>query len=252
MKHLRHSLTVLLALSILLNAALGWRLYHQASAQVTIETSKPDPERPTAANAAFDWKQLEAPDFATYIANLRRAGCPEATIRHLIQPELHAVFESRRQNPATRTSEPSSSAAETAALAALLGSPSIATEAPTPPLAAPSTPKTTSASVPAAFLVGNAPGDPTIRDGSLSLTPTDTTLSPETLQTLSDIRQEFGNAVKPASDDPTSREFYLRWLKAQRLSDDRFSALYGGDHFMKVQQQANLQQAMEEAAQAGK
>ncbi len=251
MKHLRHSLTILLAVSMLLNAVLGWRLYHPVSTQVTIETSKPDPEPPPAANTVFDWKQLEAPDFATYIANLRRAGCPEATIRHLIEPELHAVFESRRQNPAARTSEPSSSAAETAALAALLGSPWIATEASSPPPAAPSSPKTTTAPVPAAFLVGNAPGDPAIRGGSLSLTPTDATLAPETLQTLSDIRQEFGNAVKPASDDPTSREFYLRWLKAQRLSDDRFSSLYGGDHFMRVQQQANLQQAME-AAQTDK
>lgn len=49
---------------------------------------------------------------------------------------------------------------------------------------------------------------------------------------------------------PSSRAFYLQWLKAQRQSDDYFASLYGGDHFISVQQQANLQRAQNGADNA--
>jgi len=252
-------LSSLLTLSLLANAVLGWLAWPSSSPHVRDEApaTAPPPPKP----AVFNWSQLEAPDFATYIVNLRRAGCPEATIRHLIEPELHAVFEARRQNADGHVSADE----EAATLTALLGtSPpsqaSASTPAETPPAplnpsqaVSPSTaPLAASAfeslSVPAAFLVGDAAGDSVLRDDGLSITPTDTTLAPETRQTLSDMRRHFGDQVASIGSDPTSREFYLQWLKAQRASDDYFSALYGGDHFMRVQQQANLQRALDRAA----
>src|SRR4051812_6817760 len=32
----------------------------------------------------FSWKEVESPDYPTYIANLRDIGCPEPTIRDII------------------------------------------------------------------------------------------------------------------------------------------------------------------------
>lgn len=232
-------LPTLLILSLLANAVLGWLAWPSSSPRVMEEShvsAVPAAAKPTA----FDWSAVEAPDFATYIANLRRAGCPEPTIRNLIEPELHAVFEARRQNSAAPAAEPSSPADEAVTLAALLGTPE-----PTPPgePAAASNSASSFPSIPAAFLVGNAAGDSITQDGGLALTPTDASMAPETHQTIADMRQQFGDQVTAGSSDPSSREFYLQWLKAQRLSDDYFASLYGGDHFISVQQQANLQRS---------
>lgn len=252
---MKRLLPLLLTLSLLANAVLGWLASQSRSIGAITGpsedagTSQRIPATPALPppSPVLDWRSLEAPDFATYIANLRRAGCPEATIRHLIEPELHAVFEARRQNTAAYASEPSSPADEAATLAALL----YAEEA-SKPAASHATTRSTNAlsSVPAAFLVGNAAGDSIAQDGSLTLTPTDASLSPETLQTLTDMRQQFGDQVTASGSDPSSREFYLQWLKAQRQSDDYFASLYGGDHFISVQQQANLQRAQSGADNA--
>ncbi|MBL9182621.1 MAG: hypothetical protein JNN17_10795 [Verrucomicrobiaceae bacterium] len=252
---MKRLLPLLLTLSLLANAVLGWLASQPGSIGAIpgpsedAGTSQRLPATPALPppSPVLDWRSLEAPDFATYIANLRRAGCPEATIRHLIEPELHAVFETRRQNTAAHASTPSSQADEAATLAALLKAPE-----PTPPAEPVSASNTASsfASIPAAFLVGNAAGDSITQDGSLSPVPTDASLSPETLQTLADMRQKFGDQVTASGSDPSSREFYLQWLKAQRQSDDYFASLYGGDHFISVQQQANLQRSQNGSSNA--
>lgn len=247
---MKRPLHLLLALSLFSNAMLGWMVFrfepHQAAILET-STNAQVVRTPSAEPTVIDWNSLEAPDFATYIANLRRAGCPEPTIRRLIEPELHAVFEARRQNPLTNLSEPCSPEDEAATLAALLESDKSeellkSLETAQANLVLPF--------VPAAFLVGNAATDLAFQDNALSITPTDTSLAPETFQTLADMRQQFGDQVTASGSDPSSREFYLQWLKAQRQSDDYFASLYGGDHFISVQQQANLQRAQNGSSNA--
>lgn len=251
---MKRPLHLLLALSLLSNAVLGWMAFRFEAYQAAIPTPSTDEQvrrTPPAEPVLLDWRSLEAPDFATYIANLRRAGCPEATIRHLIELELHAVFEARRQNPTAEPSAPFSAADEAATLAALLGAEE--SELPVASLASSTAADqvtTTPPSIPAAFLVGNASNDAVLRDGTLSVLPTDASLAPETLQTLADMRRQFGDQVTTGSSDPSSREYYRLWLKAQRQSDDYFASLYGGDHFINVQQQANLQRAQSGADHA--
>jgi hypothetical protein len=41
---------------------------------------------------AFQWNQIETPDFQQYIANLRAIGCPEETIRDLIIAEVNKLY----------------------------------------------------------------------------------------------------------------------------------------------------------------
>ncbi len=44
----------------------------------------------------FAWKQLESPDYAVYIANLRDIGCPEETIRDIVIADVDALYARRR------------------------------------------------------------------------------------------------------------------------------------------------------------
>lgn len=45
----------------------------------------------------LDWRSVESADYATYVANLRRIGCPEETIRDIILADINQLYESRRQ-----------------------------------------------------------------------------------------------------------------------------------------------------------
>ncbi|MSU61850.1 MAG: hypothetical protein EXS31_05550 [Pedosphaera sp.] len=45
---------------------------------------------------SFTWDEIESGDFKDYIANLRRIGCPEETVRDIIVAEVNAMFERRR------------------------------------------------------------------------------------------------------------------------------------------------------------
>jgi hypothetical protein len=54
----------------------------------------PAPEVPT--RASLKWSQLESSDYPTYIANLRKIGCPEATICDIITADLTKLYNSRK------------------------------------------------------------------------------------------------------------------------------------------------------------
>jgi hypothetical protein len=43
----------------------------------------------------FHWSQVESADYLTYIANLRRIGCPEATLRDIIVADVNSLFAPR-------------------------------------------------------------------------------------------------------------------------------------------------------------
>jgi hypothetical protein len=44
----------------------------------------------------FSWREVESPDYPTYVANLRDIGCPEQTIRDIIIADVNALFTRRR------------------------------------------------------------------------------------------------------------------------------------------------------------
>lgn len=47
----------------------------------------------------FHWSMLESDDYAVYIANLRRVGCPEPLIRDMIADELRSLYADRPLPP---------------------------------------------------------------------------------------------------------------------------------------------------------
>jgi LysM repeat protein len=46
----------------------------------------------------FSWREVESPDFPTYIANLHDIGCPDQTIRDIIIADVNGLFARRRAN----------------------------------------------------------------------------------------------------------------------------------------------------------
>jgi hypothetical protein len=59
-----------------------------------------DAARPFKTNVVvrrqgFTWNEIESTDFTAYIANLRRIGCPEKTIRDIIVAEVNDLFAER-------------------------------------------------------------------------------------------------------------------------------------------------------------
>lgn len=74
---------------------------------------EPLPENPVpttviqTAPQPFNWSQLESSDYRTYVANLRRIGCPEQTIRDIVAADLDGAY----YGPRRRALEQSAAAA---------------------------------------------------------------------------------------------------------------------------------------------
>jgi RNA polymerase sigma factor (sigma-70 family) len=46
----------------------------------------------------LDWRQVESPDYRTYIKNLRSVGCPEQTIRDIVVADVNAFFNTKERS----------------------------------------------------------------------------------------------------------------------------------------------------------
>ena len=94
----------LLIVSACVNVALlaAWLSARKAASPATneagINNTSPAPARPLVVvrKQFFSWDELESPDYATYIANLRDVNCPAQTIRDIIIADVSAVFARRR------------------------------------------------------------------------------------------------------------------------------------------------------------
>lgn len=274
-----------LVLNVLLTCGMAWNWVRHAGSPVSnpglsTETVTPSvsemrtgqtlrTSRSSAGQTPFQWKELDAPDFVTYVQNLRNVGCPEATIRDIIRGELTELYTIKKQEleremstaPAdlkagleqrlqhlskeenglftTLTANPESPPPLTASSAPPESMREAGSAAPgsalNPEVADPAS---TSLMIPSAFLVGNDPSQPPPTT-ELSLTPTHPDLSPVTTAVISQIREDFASAVTEGPQaDPSSTVYRERWLSAQQASDDRFSSLFGGDLFIKTQTKA--------------
>lgn len=286
MQHLRQQ--PLLAGSLALNlalglaAALGWLIPDpnppKLPASLTTAPVAKEKKIPTKAAAfakapAFQWSQLEAPDFPTFVKNLRAIGCPEVTISDILAGEVNEIYELKiqalMQQSSTAGGYSSKSHAGTAEqaarnqlneektrlLASLLSPVAVGAAAATQtgPQAAPlsasgATPTPNHATMtPAAFLVGNNPQQPG-NSQELSTTATDPQLDAGTRQIVEQMRTRFASSLQTAGSlDPASAEYFEIWDKSRRESDDRFSSMFGGDAFIKAQVDANRAAAISAA-----
>ncbi len=56
--------------------------------------------KPVVSREKFEWSQVENGDYTIYIANLRKIGCPQATIRDIIVADVNALYAKKRSDQA--------------------------------------------------------------------------------------------------------------------------------------------------------
>ncbi|MGZ4963838.1 MAG: hypothetical protein ACXWC8_14875, partial [Limisphaerales bacterium] len=91
-----------LCLNLVLLGAVGYRF--GTSHRVVSSPTAADPiaptnrlsqtnvEAPSAATAPLRWSDLESENYPTYVANLRRAGCPDPALRQIISADLKELY----------------------------------------------------------------------------------------------------------------------------------------------------------------
>lgn len=273
----------LVAGSLLLNLALGitsaalWlKPANDVSsapavpAAVTTHSTRKEPAPSTAP--AFHWRQLDAADFPTFVKNLRAIGCPESTLRDIVAGELAEIYAEKRSQliqPSGQSSHQNLANGDTTALqtelarlqteqaeqiTTLLGRPAqarkttaaasaVATQSNTKTAAASQVAMAKTAATPAAFLVGNAPGENSL--SAVNTQVTDPQLAPGTAQTLNQLRTRFAAALTASpTTDPSSEEYMKQWIKARRDSDEVFSSMFGGDALIQTQIDASRAAAL--------
>jgi hypothetical protein len=96
---------VLALISLVVNVALAtWLLEHRHSVsrpegvENDAGTYNGPPGRPRiyVRGRTLTWRDIEAADYPTYIANLRDIGCPEQTVRDIIIADVNGLFSLRR------------------------------------------------------------------------------------------------------------------------------------------------------------
>ncbi len=95
-----------LALSLALNAALGWGIWRASQKVPPVAAAEETPAVEEAAAVGrtnvvvrrqfFQWSEIESSDYPTFVANLRRIGCPEITVRDIIVADVNQMFAQRR------------------------------------------------------------------------------------------------------------------------------------------------------------
>jgi len=214
---------------------------------------------------AFHWRELDAEDFPAFVANLRKIGCPEPTIRDIVDGELREIYATQAKDGAfspvtpagsgsasmlgASSNHPSSEEQRQRVLASILSADAVENPGAMPATTAPTAVVTQNGpesiamtqleQIPAAFQVGDEPSA-TPGTQELSTVVSDASLDAETTQHLTRMRQDFAAEVSPDSNapDPGSPEYFRQWMKAKRESDDRFSSMYGGDALDALYRQA--------------
>ena len=260
-----------MGLNLALAAGMVWSWCREPEARAAtapMQAPRPAPAPQKAASTfskkqPFHWKELESPDFATFIQNLRGIGCPEPTIRDIVSGELTDIYEQKLQELTMNSDGRTGSvggprhAAELQALQSrlkeeksrLLGT--LLASSPAQPSGLKMTDtsstqpvQTTTATdmathaaamIPAAFMVGNAPGqnnNPQV----LSETVSDTTLPPATAAALNQMRSDFATSMQNAGTaNPESAAYRQRWRQSMIQSNEQFARMYGGEAFVRTQ-----------------
>ncbi len=273
MKHAPSILLSSITLNVLLLGGLvmSWSGHSDPTSVPSAQTRVPVTQAATArapaaapqpAKAApFRWQQLDAPDFPTFVKNLRAIGCPEPTLRDILQGELREIYDQKRQEVAASTSG-SLREAKTLKLTTehdrLLTS---LTAPATSPATAPrlsvggasSSSANTSAadqsgvaihpvaSIPVAFTYGTNAGTALAQEGPqvvLNAPAPNPQLPLSAATALQQLQSDFVNALGDSVQSPESPVYRQRWNAELLRSNERFSSLFGGDAFVRAQIQA--------------
>jgi LysM repeat protein len=83
-----------IAVAVLVFAGRG--IPKRSDATIYAGSNQPARTNVVVRRQFFSWKEVESPDYPTYIANLRDIGCPEQTIRDIIIADVNSLYAQRR------------------------------------------------------------------------------------------------------------------------------------------------------------
>jgi len=225
-----------LRLSLLANLTLAALLWRQASRthgessapRPTLTgvgkqiTNQPAPALQLVLTRDFDWRQIEAPDYATYIASLRAIHCPEQTVRDIITADVASLFARQRKElallGATTEGGRWSPAEEARLLATLLGG--------------------TGSQLGTAPSVQLDPGHPAgskVQDAQPVRMPlvfqtqalARLNLDEEQRQEIAELEQQFVQEIGGTDQNPGDPAYLAKWLEAQPKADSMIVNVIG-------------------------
>lgn len=281
-----------LGLNLLALAGLGLTLSSLPPARNSYEESPSIPLRHVAAAkvapaaAAFHWDQLgDARDYPAYVANLRAAGCPEATLRDIVSGDVARAFALQRRCRGLDGSGdgPWSRARETQLVTALVGTathvddtlamahrqeaiPTATAEtavaandfdqaasrpvvAPAPTAAAGMPPTTmreqSAANTPARL---PAPHYPVVYQDAVAAAPQ---LSAAEQAVIARVQQQFVADIGGLNQNPQDPAYRARWQTAQQLADDALRANLGAQFYLNSRLQQYFRNFQQQILSAG-
>jgi hypothetical protein len=199
---------------------------------------------------ALSWSQVESSDYRTYIANLRRIGCPEQTIRDIITADLDGLYSPKREALQRKLAATDSIAGltgrrgieialdllrddEAATLAALLGAERSSGQSASEP--APVT-TTTGGRARSAEMTASLPL--VFQDVDAAALK----LNDRQVQAMDDLKQRFMDEIGGADRDPNDAGYRERWLNAQPEIDNMMRGMIGVNAFQDYQLAARARQ----------
>jgi hypothetical protein len=222
----------------------------------------------TPAAAPFRWQQLDAPDFPTFVKNLRDIGCPEPTLHDIVEGELREIYAQKLQQVTASTSGPlreaemlkltaeydrllvslTASTTNPATAAPLLAASTASSSARTSNSVSATTAQTSGSTehtpaprIPLAFVHGSKPGAALAQvEGQVVLsTPATNPQLPSAETTmLQQIQNDFAAALGDSVQNPESPVYRQRWNTEVNRSNERFRALYGVNAYLRAEMQA--------------
>lgn len=212
----------------------------------------------------FHWREVESEDYPTYIAKLREIGCPEPTIRQIVQGEVASLYAEKRHELQKNTGRPLDAATlrrlqsdQDAAASSIFASAADTTPLDSSPaspamrhvviplvlraaqLAAGSFPASSSSSAtsypPASSASSGTPStySPASSRAPAASPPAFTTPEQETM--FNSIPEKFIADLGEPNQDTTDPIYVQRWVSAQKLADDRMRAAMGVAFFNRYQ-----------------
>ncbi|XHR29298.1 MAG: hypothetical protein ACFUZC_01795 [Chthoniobacteraceae bacterium] len=215
------------------------------------------PEQTTAASSLpppqpFQWSSLESEDYSTYIASLRKIGCPEQTIFDIISADLESLYTQRQtelsaqhlNSAELRKALESLRVEKVTLLNELLGRAvaAAATAQPSPlPMSSPQLmpPAEPSGADSSQNVAGNA-SVPLIfqplKGDELKLTASQSAL-------LEKLRQNFLEEIGGPNQSPNDPRYLEKWQNAAAAADQRVRSLLGSQFYIRYQLEARRYQA---------
>jgi hypothetical protein len=282
-----------LGLNLLALAGLGLALSSLSPARNSYEESPSIPPRHVAAangapaREAFQWDQLgDARDYPAYVANLRVAGCPEATVRDIVSGDVARAFARQRRRLGLDGAGGGawSRARETQLVTTLVGTPANVDDPRAisnregPITTAPADPATAVASdlhraasrsvvTPAANAAagippattpepsaannsahGPAPHYPVVYQDAIAAAPQ---LTAAEQAVIARVQQQFVADIGGLNQNPQDPAYRARWQTAQQQADDALRASLGAQFYLNARLQQYFRNFQQQILAAG-